>query len=127
MNGHRRSGKSVRVSSIAEAEVIGTYALPDCEVRSAVLSSSAARRAAAETVVARAANAGRANMIHHVNYPDAGHTLLSYTPTYTARPGLDAPPRFDFGGTPEANAASAADAWSRVVRGCLMRIVKAGR
>jgi dienelactone hydrolase len=68
----------------------------------------------AERVAARAASAGRAAMVRHVNYPDAGHTLLGYTPTPTARPGLDAPPSFDFGGTPEANAAAAADAWLRI-------------
>ena len=68
----------------------------------------------AERVAARAASADRADMVRHVNYPDAGHTLLGYTPTWSARPGLDRPPSFDLGGTSEANAAAAADAWPRI-------------
>jgi dienelactone hydrolase len=68
----------------------------------------------AERVVARAVSAGRGDMVHHVSYPDAGHRLLGLSPTFTAMPGFDEPPRFDFGGTPEADAAAATDAWPRI-------------
>jgi dienelactone hydrolase len=69
----------------------------------------------AESIVARGASAGRADTVRHVDYHDAGHTLLGLPlPIYTALPGSDAAPSFDFGGTPEANATAAADAWPRI-------------
>jgi uncharacterized protein len=69
----------------------------------------------AERVAHRLANAGRAETVSHVNYQDAGHTLLGVTPpAYPAENDSPAIPTFDFGGTPEANAAAAADAWPRI-------------
>jgi BAAT / Acyl-CoA thioester hydrolase C terminal len=58
----------------------------------------------AERVAHRLANAGRAETVSHVNYQDAGHTLLGVTPpAYPAENDSPAIPTFDFGGTPEAN------------------------
>jgi pimeloyl-ACP methyl ester carboxylesterase len=65
-----------------------------------------------EMVVGRMAQHGRAGDVRHLHYPQAGHMLFPYVrPSDVMVPAMP----MDLGGSPEADAAAHADAWTQVV------------
>jgi acetyl esterase/lipase len=66
-------------------------------------------------VVERAQRAGRAALVRHLNFPDAGHMLVPYKFPLLAR--LIPPPmRFDLGGSPASAKSAHTVAWPLVVQ-----------
>ncbi len=64
-------------------------------------------------VVDRMRRYGRARMVNHLNYPDAGHVLFPYKSVSPHGVTFSMP--FDLGGSPEAATAAHVSAWKQVV------------
>ena len=67
----------------------------------------------ADEVVNRMRERGRGDDITHVSYAGAGHVFLHRA--FLPAPATSTAPRYDFGGTDEADVTAAADAWPRIV------------
>ena len=67
----------------------------------------------AEEIVRRMADHGRRDDVTNVTYPGAGHVFL--VQEFLARLGPGAGPRYDFGGSAEADQDAGKDAWRRIV------------
>ena len=68
----------------------------------------------AEEIARRMENRGRGDDVTNVVYPGAGHVFLLQD--FMSPPGAGAAPKYDFGGSFEADHIAGTDAWQRSVR-----------